>query len=167
MNYWRSDAVRIVLLTLGIFLFTCLEYAFGQEARCGALGAACICSEPYQGATYTVNSGYYKASDSPTGAGKACDSIGGIPNGGWSTFSNIIPVFKSTDATALAALPAGNSVTGFAGNANNYAGTFLAGNYLTASQPHGRTCMRWYRWYSPDYIFADEGATWSATTGNG
>lgn len=160
MMRWLSlTSILVWLLSVAL-----PAWAVSPETVCTALGANCICSEPFEmtdlGSPF--NAVWLKPNDTPTG--KECTEEDGIPTG-YSIAQPHLDVSVSTDATALAALPAGNTVARFLGTPEGYTGILNLGHQFTAANPTGRVALRWYRYYSPGFIFSDEGPGWDPTTG--
>lgn len=123
-----------------------------SEKRCDDLADNCVCSEPFQMTAFTQNQGssYWNPADSTT---KEC----GFEVAGHPISRNEQDVRVQTDATALARLPAGNSVSRFMSGAPGMNGIFLIGgdfnsNALGATF-NARMAIRAYVYHSPDYNF--------------
>lgn len=122
------------------------------EARCTELGSNCGCSEPLEATTYDRTVAQWDPNDTDT---LEC-SAEGFPGG--AIARNVVDVVASTDATALAALPAGNSVARFMRAGDGHLGIFWLGAADTFDDSFSRIAMRWYRYYSPTFQFAGEGS---------
>jgi hypothetical protein len=109
------------------------------------------------------NSVWYKPNDTPA---KGCTVENGIPPG-YSVTRPSLDAQISTDATALSALPGGSSVLRFLSFPEGYTGIASLGHVFSATDPTGRVALRWYRYYSPNFIFSDEGPGWNNSTGAG
>jgi hypothetical protein len=101
----------------------------------------------------SVQSSWWNPNDSTT---KQCNGEGVSPGGGV-VIRNSSDFAISTDATALSRLPAGGTVARFFAGTPGHGGIFYIGHTLSASDPTARAAMRWYRYYSPDFVFANEG----------
>jgi hypothetical protein len=128
--------------------------ADAAEQRCGALGANCVCSEQFQMAGFTSLSGaWLNPTDSTT---KEC----GIEVANYPITRTLSGVSINTDATALARLPAGNTVQRFLSGATGSSGMFFVGADLTSESLgatyNARMAIRGYVYHSPDYNFRDE-----------
>src|SRR5882762_8589504 len=147
-------AIMPAVLIATVLLLTVQSYAASPEQRCTDLGANCICSEPFQMTAWSSpQSGYWIPNDFP--ATKPCTQLPGTTGAVVSTDPGVAPQV-GTDATALAALPLGNTIARFA-------------KMNDASQPHGgtdamhmmpggitpgkRIAVRWYLYYSPNFTF--------------
>ena len=62
----------------------------------------------------------------------------------------------STDATALAALPAGHSIARFLKGQDNHLGTYFVGNYTAVASSIVRLAARWYSYHTPTFDFQGE-----------
>lgn len=146
----------IVLVALGIFWGAPNE-ANAAEQRCNALGANCLCSEPFQMTAYTleaVNNGY-NPNDTST---KQCLTNDGTtifrPGPGNGVPSSSPPEIGS-NPTVLAALPAGNTVARYMKGADGHTGIFETGYKFSSSDPTARTAIRWYLYFSPNFQFTN------------
>jgi len=148
----------IKLITLSFFLMGSVS---AEEMRCGELGAACICSEPFNTNQYTApNSLIWNPSDSVT---KQCSrNAFGTPI---NTSKEVGLLAKfGNDPTVLNALPSGHNV--------QYTLQMLEGepNYQTVrvgadnldntewygNVPNKRVAVRFYMYHSPDFSFAND-----------
>ena len=123
--------------------------SWASEARCDALGANCVCSEPFNTSSFTRSDGYLNPGDSTT---KQCSyEIANHP--AWS-YSDLT---LGTDATALARLPAGHSVTNILRRNTGHAGIWWVGAGKTVKDLgatyNKRMVTRAYVYHSPDYNF--------------
>lgn len=128
-----------------------------QEAACTALGANCVCSEPFQMTGFTNTSGsFYNPNDSTT---KQCgEEVANHPIS--RNDADMEAITSADDATAFARMPAGNSVTRMFRVTPGNSGTFFVGGTLS-SQNLGATydarmSIRAYVYHSTDYNFRDE-----------
>jgi len=141
--------VAILTLSTGIPLGIAVP-TDAQEARCGEVGANCVCSEPMNAATMTHTPPYYAVNDGGT---KKCavENQAGKVIARWDA-----DLFESNDATTLAKLPAGHRVSRFVRGADGHVGIYWVGSSLSSlgSQYVKRTAMRWYVYYSPNFEFA-------------
>jgi len=130
-----------------------VEVARAEEQRCADLGASCVCSEPLNTTTFAGGPDFWNPADSTT---KQCSVESAVTGGAIVRTSNTIT--SSTDATALAALPAGHSVSRFVRANNDHTGTFYVGNGVRVSSSFVRLAARWYIWHTPTFDFKDEGS---------
>jgi hypothetical protein len=156
---WRL--LRPWLLALTVMLATSV-IALAAETACGGgvagagpAGGTCICSSPLN----QPSAGSYTQGPTdfwrPTNAdGLECSQDGtGRPVVRTST------IVGTTDATALAALPAGHSVsTVMRPQDNDHQGTFYTGHGEIVSASFVRLAARFYRYFSPAFEFSGEGS---------
>jgi len=143
--------MKISLLAF-LFVLTLGSQIGAEEARCTALGSGCICSEPFNTATFTGTVPYFNPADSTT---KECTVEGSTGN---AVVRNSDTIIGSNDATALAALPSGNSVSRFLRADDNHTSMFSAGNGIAVSSSFVRLAARWYLYHTPTYDFKGENA---------
>jgi len=140
----------IVLAALSLLWAT---NAQAEEQRCIALGANCICSEPLNTTTFAGGPDFWNPADSIT---KECSveaaSIGGA------IVRTSATITSSTDATAMAALPSGHTMSTFVRANDNHQGTFFVGNGVPVSASFVRLAARWYIWHTPTFDFSLEGS---------
>jgi len=122
------------------------------EQRCTDLGSNCICSEPLQATSYPESSNDFK---NPNDTSSLECSQDGVTGGAITRTAD--DVVASTDATALAALPSGHSVSRFVRAADNHEGTFMLGHNTSVSSGNARVAARWYIYHTPTFDFAAEG----------
>jgi hypothetical protein len=126
--------------------------AQAEEQRCNELGANCICSEPLNTTTYAGGPDFWNPADSTT---KECSveaaSIGGA------VVRTSATITSSTDATAMAALPSGHTMSSFVRADDDHQGTFSVGHGLAVSSDFVRLAARWYVWHTPIFDFKGEG----------
>jgi hypothetical protein len=127
--------------------------AQAEEQRCAELGASCICSEPMNTTTFAGGPPFWNPADSTT---KQCSVESGAIGGAIVRTTNTITA--SADATALAALPAGHSVSRFVRANDNHQGTYFVGSGVPVSSSFLRIAARWYMWRTPVFDFVDEGS---------
>ena len=139
-------AQAILLSALSVLWAT---NAQAEEQRCAGLGANCICNEPLQmtGFNY-LGDGKWDPTDSIT---KEC-KMGGVA----AIQRNAQDVQASSDATALAALPAGHGVARFVRAANNHEGMYYVGRNGPVDAKYVRIAARWYIYRSPTFDFQGE-----------
>ena len=128
------------------------------EQRCtdidGESGGLCVCSEPLNASTLTQSGDYFQPDDSGT---KRCTVSGSGPSD-YGIFRTSA-VVASNDATALAALPSGHSVSNFIRpGQNDHGGSFDVGHGVAVSATYVRLAARFYRYFTPDYLFKGEGS---------
>jgi len=144
---WSTRAAAITVSS-----FLCVLAAQAEEQRCAELGANCICSEPLNTTTFTGGPPSWNPADSTT---KQC-SAEGVAGG--AIARNTRDLAGSSDATALAALPAGHSVSHFLRAGDGHSGIFFVGNGGGVSSSFVRLAARWYIWYTPVFDFKAEGS---------
>jgi hypothetical protein len=129
-------------------------HAVAEEQHCGEIGAACICSEPFNTASYVGGPDFFNPADSTT---KECSvepaSIGGA------VVRTSATIVGSNDATALSRLPSGHRVTRFLTANNNHEGTFFAGSGVPVSSSIVRLAARWYVYHSPSFAFKTDSSS--------
>jgi hypothetical protein len=118
------------------------------EQHCGELGTACICSEPFNTASYVGGPDFWNPADSTS---KECSVEPAVIGG--AVVRTSATIVGSNDATALSRLPSGNSVARFLTANNNHEGTFSAGNGVPVSSSFARLAARWYVYHSPNFAF--------------
>src|SRR3989440_5612464 len=138
----------IVLAALSLLWAT---NAQAEEQRCIALGANCICSEPLNTTTFAGGPSFWNPADSTT---KECSEE---PAAIGAPIARNSPVFSSNDATAMAALPPGHTMSNFLRTDDNHQGTFFVGNGIPVSSSFVRLAARWYVWHTPVFDFKLEG----------
>ena len=138
----------IVLAALSLLWAT---NAQAEEQRCIALGANCICSEPLNTTTFAGGPSYWNPADSTTKECSFESAVIGAP------ILRNSPVFSSNDATAMAALPPGHTMSNFLRTDDNHQGTFSVGNGVPVSASFVRLAARWYVWHTPVFDFKLEG----------
>ncbi|MEZ4226302.1 MAG: hypothetical protein R3B13_35480 [Polyangiaceae bacterium] len=128
----------------------------GVEARCGELGASCVCSEPLDTSTYNQSAGATWAWDpaDTTPADKECN-VSGQPGGfvEVNDFDQHYTTVSSGDP--LAALPPGHTITHVLRLLDGIGGMF-AGVKFNKGEPTARRGFRYYKYYSPDYSFTSD-----------
>lgn len=124
-----------------------------EEKRCNELGANCICSEPFNTNSYTVNNGaWYNPADSTS---KECRSSGVNPGGpleqiGGGTFSAGMNTPSSGEA--INALPSGHTNT-YVLAANEGRGFGFIGGKMPPGTPTARMAVRFYKYWSTNYAW--------------
>jgi hypothetical protein len=131
--------------------------AVAQEARCTALGANCLCSEPLEMTGFTSpTAGYWNPNDSTT---KQCSQLISLDAGAAISSEPTAPAPRiarpADDPTMFAALPAGNTVPRILKPSTNTGfGGFDIMHWPTSGiQGMARIAARWYLYYSPTYQF--------------
>lgn len=140
-------------LALSALMLVVPGVAQAEEQRCTELGASCVCSEPLNTTTFAGGPDFWNPADSTT---KQCSVESGSSGGAIVRTSNTIT--SSADATALAALPGGHSVSRFVRANDNHTGTFYLGNGVPVSSSFVRLAARWYIWHTPTFDFKEEGS---------
>jgi hypothetical protein len=148
-------AIRPVYVLAASALLIAATGASAQEQRCQDLGANCICSEPLQMTSLTnLGDSHFNPTDSTTAQ---CTVEGaGVYTGGAVVRGS--GALVSTDATAMAALPLGNSVSRFLRGQDDHQSMFFVGHGLPVSSSFARIAARWYIWHTPTFDFANEGS---------
>jgi hypothetical protein len=149
-----SRACFLLLVAIGI---TSGPMAFGGEQLCDNLGSICICSEPFQMTGFMGGPDFWNPNDTSL---KECSAEQGVTGGAVVRTSNTITV--SSDATALAALPAGSQVKRFVRANDNHEGTFTAGNGVPISSSVARLAARFYIYHTPTFDFQGEGTCYNS-----
>lgn len=121
------------------------------EQRCTDLGSACICSEPLQATSYPEGTNDFK---NPNDTSSQECSQDGVTGGAITRTAD--DVVASTDATALAALPAGHSVARFVRASDAHEGTFNLGHNTAVASSMVRLAARWYIYRTPTFDFQGE-----------
>jgi len=121
---------------------------WAAEQRCNELGSSCVCSEPFNTASFVGGPDFWNPADSTS---KEC-SVEAAVNGG-AVVRTSRTVVGSNDSTALSRLPAGHSVSRFLTANNNHEGTFSAGHGLAVSSSLVRLAARWYVYHTPNFAF--------------
>jgi len=127
-------------------------YAYAEEQWCLDNPSECHCSEPLGATSYVeVSSGYWNPNDSST---KQC-MLDGVTGGAVNRNGTIV---ASTDATALAALPSGHSVSRFMrAQENDHTGGFDLGDDSGIPDSFVRIGMRWYTFHTSLYDYNLQG----------
>jgi hypothetical protein len=154
MSKWlKTTQGQFQALALAILLHLGASSALAEEQRCTELGASCVCSEPLNTTTFAGGPDFWNPADSTT---KQCSVESASPGGAIVRTSSTIT--SSADATALAALPAGHSVSRFVRANDGHQGTFYLGNGVPVSSSLVRLAARWYIWHTPTFDFKLEGS---------
>jgi hypothetical protein len=146
----------LILVALAALLFATNTLA-APEARCTALGANCVCSEPLNvpPANLTWSGGLGYVNDGRTT--KRCDVWGGASLVR-QTYRAASDATMSNDATALAAFPSGHGVSYFLRQPAGAYGKWENGGYGPASPTYvKRLAARWYMYTSANYEFRGDG----------
>ena len=147
MKSSKFAAILILLFSFG---------AQAEEQKCSNMGAACLCSEPLQATSYTALGDIkYDATDSTT---KECHTDGVNHSAVISAAGGPI---VSSDATALAALPSGHSVSRFLRRVDDHLGMYMVGGIgkvgsSTLDAKYVRIAARWYIYRTPIFDFVGE-----------
>ena len=153
LRQYRLAIVPEVLIVT-VLVLTVQSHAASPEQRCTELGANCICSEPFQMTAWSSpQSGYWIPNDFP--ATKSCTQLPGVTGAVVSTDPGVAPQV-GTDATALAALPVGNTIARFAkmnDASQPHGGTDAMHMMSGGITPRKRIAVRWYLYYSPTFNF--------------
>ena len=140
---------RLIPFIIGLGIFWNVNAQAANEARCDALGANCICSEPMNtnswvdaGGAQNWNPGDTTASD------KQCGGYNGVANAPLSTSGGVqsSPASSGEDITAL---PAAHTVTWVLRMAT-VNGAFL-GHLAAPGVPTALRAIRFYKYYSTAY----------------
>lgn len=129
--------------------------AASPEQRCTELGANCLCAEALQmTALNPVFGSWWDPNDSTV---KQCNGeSASIGSGNAFITRNASDLQIGTDGAVLAALPAGHRVARYLKTPEGVSGIFEMGHHL-AGAPLGRLGMRWYLYYSPNFVFSTSG----------
>lgn len=143
----------IALVVLGIFWGASHEAsAAGNEARCNALGANCICSEPMNTNSYPLQAGGFTEQWNPadtTGSDKQCNGADEVGAGALISGTSLAGSGVNS-GEAITRLPVGHTNTWVFKNTNPDVGTFL-GHHDNVGSPTARRAIRFYRYYSDDW----------------
>ena len=150
VKFMRANRLGLSLLLVFVvgLLATQTGQALAAEQRCGELGAACICSEPFNTASFVGGPDFWNPADSTT---KECTADPAVPNA--AVIRTSPTIVGSNDGTALSRLPGGHHVSRFLTANNNHEGTFFAGNGVPVSSSFARLAARWYVYHSPNFAF--------------
>jgi hypothetical protein len=144
---------KLLLASLFVLVIFSSRSLHAAEQRCDELGANCVCSEPFNTATFVGGPDFWNPSDSTT---KECSveaaSIGGA------VVRTSATITGSNDASAIAALPSGHSVNRFLRANDGHTGTFFAGNGTAVSSNFVRLAARWYLYHTSNFEFKLEGS---------
>jgi len=124
--------------------------ALANEERCTELGSDCVCSEPLNMTSFTnPATNYYDPSDTSTGECEL-DGVAGAAayHAGTVTASN--------NATILAALPSGHTVSRVLAGSDGHTGIFNLGRNGSISNTKARIAVRWYQYVSSDFEWGYE-----------
>jgi hypothetical protein len=127
-----------------------------EEARCTALAANCVCSEPFNTNNLVVSGETKNPADSVT---KQCST--GPVAGGALESNNVAQIIPRNDAAMMSALPATKTITYAVGTPDRGGLSYMiyfAGNKFASSQYTKRLAARFYMYHSPDYQFAQDGS---------
>ena len=141
---------RCASVVAGVFLALLPGCLVGAEFRCDELAGNCVCSEPFNTATYDMVGEYYDPGDSTD---KQCS----YESPGYPVFVRNAQAAATSDAKALSRLPGGHGVEFFLGAAPGGNGSFWAGNGEAGDQFIQRYAVRFYVYTSPDYEFVGNG----------
>lgn len=150
-------------LVLAFTAFNANAYnATGNEDRCEALGANCVCSEPMNTNNLPTKGNQYTLDPQDTTA-KECTGFDGVVGGvivgnnQSATPTNFIAADNSS--SVLGALPAGNNVNyvirGSESNVGSSFAPFFIGHRQTSTKFTKRFAYRYYVYHTPDYEFAE------------
>ena len=151
------------LVLLGALWFAPLAVAY--ENRCGALGVNCVCSEPLQSTSYTDVFGSYAIGNvtqsKPCAAWDSPLATVNFSFGATGTFAGDMTI--GTDSTILAKLPSRNTAAmaryvrpkyDLHGTGNPSTLRFGHVNMDLTTRGIKRLSLRWYRYQSSDYEWA-------------
>ena len=148
MRIERLGVWLVLVLTVVGVAGALPSQAAAAEQRCNELGAGCVCSEPFNTASYVGGPDFFNPADSTT---KQCSAEPAVIGG--AVVRTSATIVGSNDATALSRLPSGHGVTRFLTANNNHEGTFMAGHGLDVSASFVRLAARWYVYHSPNFAF--------------
>jgi hypothetical protein len=146
--------VSLVVLLALLVVFASSSYSYAEEQLCTALGANCVCSEPYNTNNLVrIEPSWYNPADSTV---KECTAE---VQKGYAIARNSDNLIASNDPTVLGSLPPGHQVNFFVRGRERHAGIFMAGSRqdLDGSKFIKRAAARWYIYHSPGFEFAQEG----------
>src|SRR5712692_1493750 len=140
---------HLIPFIIGLGFFWIVNAQAANEARCTALGANCICSEPMNTNSW-VDAGNVQNWDpgDTTSSDKQCGSYNGVANAPLSTpgGAESSPASSGED---ISALPAGHTVTNVLRMNTITGGMF--GHRAAAGTPTARRAIRFYKYYSNAY----------------
>ena len=148
----RQQTQIIVLVALGICRGLSGEAQAANEARCIALGANCIASEPLNTNVYTSASGvsYWNAADTTSSDKEAKND--GIATAVVSSGAGAFTETPINSGDAINALPAARTVTWVLREPIGGGGQSISTKFDTAD-PTALRSFRFYRYYSPDHVW--------------
>jgi len=152
-----------VLAGLWVGLMSWSSHGEAAEQRCNDLGANCICSEPFQTATYNAanadtNARSWNPADSTT---KEC-AMNGTPGAAFFFSGSTIgpgllfPTTAAQDPAIFSALPPGRTNTYVLREADGVSAAFAPGTMFPAGAPLARWAIRIYLYISPNTVFTEE-----------
>lgn len=140
---------------LGVLLFA--SSAWATSSRCDELGAACVCDEPLNNATFSQVPGAawaWNASDTSTLECRTSGQDGGVIENDGSPL-DLVRETAASNATMFNALPAGHSLT-YVWRSQVDSGIGPTGTkFISGTHPTARRGVRFYRYYSTDHRFTD------------
>src|SRR5437867_4259560 len=140
---------HLIPFIIGLGTFCIASAQAANEARCGVLGANCICSEPMNTNSWVdALAGHNWNPADTTSADKQCGSYNGVANAPLSTSGGV----QSTPASSgedIAALPADHTVT-FVLRMATENGAFF-GHRAANGVPTALRAIRFYKYYSTAY----------------
>jgi len=140
---------HLIPFIIGLGIFWIVNAQAANEARCTALGANCICSEPMNTNSWVdAGSGQNWNPGDTTSSDKQCGSYNGVANAPLST-SGGVQSSPASSGEDIAALPAGKSVT-FVLRMATENGAFF-GHRAAAGAPTALRAVRFYKYYSTAY----------------
>ncbi len=143
---------------LGIVWCAPHEALAATEARCAALEASCVCSEPLQTTVFNqINTYFWDAADT-TSADKQCHTIVSAPGYEGTLITHGSRIWSSLNSgPAWNALPAGHRLQRIQLNNEGPTGGFsLQHLWATDPIPTARRAQRLYLYYTPNFVFSED-----------
>lgn len=139
--------IRWFAIVTGLLLLL-VTPVYAVEATCAANPSVCLCSAQLQMTGFTRFSDYLKPND-----GSTCSTEGVSP--GYAILRTSDDLIGSSDATIMAALPLGNTVTRVLKGPEGHNGGWNIG-HLFSSAPNARVSTRWYLYYSSNFVWTGD-----------
>lgn len=168
VSQWRQSRRRLLILLIGLLAGSVMDAQAADETRCTELGVNCICAAKMDTSGWTdvssPNGNNWKPNDYVSGDTQ-CNS-GNNAGAVYSTdLFRLVHEDSTSNPTMFAALPAAgqSSVSHLWRTAiSSAAGSAVDGGFMgtknSSGFPSGRIGIRFYRYYSSDYTFSQDGA---------
>lgn len=141
-------AIGVVLGWIGT-----AEAATDSEQRCRDLGSNCVCSEPLNTTTLTVEStNWMDPGDSTV---SPCDFLG---DSSGKFIESLLSLTGTNSATILDALPAAHTVSYVVRGPSGHSGSWFAGTKVPGGTPTARRSVRFYVYFSNPYQQSSDGS---------